>query len=75
MSEPKRRLPASKNSLDHVYLESLQGAVAQRKPILSLVTKTGVRLDFWLDQKEAHELSEWLRGLADESEKPLAERH
>jgi hypothetical protein len=58
-----------------MHLKSLQGAVAQGKPILSLVTREDVRLDFWLDQTSKSELIEWLQGLSQASQNPPAARN
>jgi hypothetical protein len=58
-----------------MHLKSVQGAVAQGRPILSLVTREDVRLDFWLGETSASELIEWLRGLSDASRQPPAPRN
>jgi hypothetical protein len=58
-----------------MHLKSVQGAAGQGKPILSLVTREDVRLDFWLDPASASDLIQWLQGLSEAARSPPATRN
>jgi hypothetical protein len=53
-----------------VHLKTLQGAAAQGKLVLSLVTREDVRLDFFVDEASKSRLIEWLQGLPNAALQP-----
>jgi DNA polymerase I-like protein with 3'-5' exonuclease and polymerase domains len=52
------------------HVVAIQGAVAQKAPVLSFVLKSGLRLDFRLEKEALSDLILWLRELAGLMQKP-----
>jgi hypothetical protein len=57
------------------HVVAIQGAVAQGAPVVSFVLKSGVRMDFRLEQEAIRDLISWLQELEAVSQKPPAARN
>ena len=57
------------------HVVAIQGAVAQKAPVLTFVLESGVRLDFRLEKEALSDLILWLRELAGLMQKPPERSH